>query len=404
MKQNRNSSIFEKLPAFCAALGGVLAFTIILYGLRIGSEIKDIIKLCVFAGVISMLLGLYFSILDDNVRKMPYFNTIFITDLFLAILFIMNLSRKIPDSFLLLAGLITALLFDIYFGIYVTILIIIFAGIAGGLSVSYLTYLMITGMLLCFMSPYMKRLRTIGPVMIIVLSIQIIVLIINNQFLIENNLYTNVFHEVLVSLIIITGSFLMFKLYKYCLDRPKKDLIKIKEEYTLVEIISEEFPLLKKLKETSPKTFEHALLVSKISGQAAKAAVLNELLAKAGGMYHEIGKLDQDDYLKSGIKYAEEYNLPEEVIDIVRGHNLKYSKPISPEGAVVSLAVSVLSAKEYLRRNLEETRDKEDSDLNILMKKGVEEIFQMRLNKNSLDESGLTIKQFHKLKEFFLRM
>jgi cyclic-di-AMP phosphodiesterase PgpH len=157
-----------------------------------------------------------------------------------------------------------------------------------------------------------------------------------------------------------------------------------------------------RLKEISPKIYEHAIKVSELSGQAAKAAGLNELLAKAGGMYHEIGRLDNSDYIKAGVKYAKEYDLPVEVITIINSHNLKYSKPVSPESAVVNLTISVLAAREFLRRNQEESRLREEADLNKLTRKAIEELFTMRLSKNSLDESGLTLKQFHILKNFFL--
>lgn len=406
MEQSRNNSKLKKLPVFCTVLGSILILTIILCRFRNGSEIKNIIKLCVFTGAVVLLLGLYFYTFSDNVRKMPYFNTIFITDLFLAILFILIPDKKLPHSLLLLGGVITAVLFDTYLGIFVTHILIIFAGFAGIINVNYLTYLVVLGSILCFMVPNMKKIKAIVPVLIIILSVQMILLIIGNNFELEQVFYIKVIYEVIVTIIIALSSMLLFILYKYSMYKSAKKHVKTvkSKEYTHLEILSENFPLIKKLKETSPKVYEHAQIVSEVSGQAAKAAGLNVLLAKAGGMYHEIGKLDNSDYIKDGVKYAAEYRLPEDVINIIKSHNLKYAKPASPESAVVNLAISVLSARDFFRRSKEESRQRDEADLNKLTNKAIEELFTMRLTKNSLDESGLTLKQFHSLKDFFLRL
>lgn len=406
VEQKRNSNVLKQLPVFDLVLGGVLITTIILYGLGNRSEIKDIIKLCIFAGVVTILLSLYFSILGHHVKKMPYFNTIFITDFFLVILLIMLSVHKVPYSVMLMGGLITAVFFDAYFGIFYTNITILFAGITGVINAEYLIYLIIIGTLLCLLAPYMKNIKTFVLVLIIVFSIQIMLLIVSNHFYLEEDLYIKLVHEILVSLFIIVISMLLFILYQFKLDKDYElgiNVTKI-DSHSLTEIVSEDFPLLKKLKETLPKTYDHALVVSKISAQAAKAVGLDELLAKAGGLYHEIGKLGENDYRIDGVNYALEYGLPSSVIAIINSYNLKYAKPISPEGAIVNLTISVLSAKEYLKRNLAKDKVRTGLDLDGLMHKGVEEIFQLRFVKGSLDESGLTIKQFHELKEFFLKL
>lgn len=419
MKQGRNNTTLDKLPVFCIVLGGVLSLAIILCGLGNGSEIKDIIKLCVFTGVMVILLGLYFSVFDDsvklnyhtpdfmgaNVRKMPYFNIIFITDFFLAILFIVTIDKRIPHSLLLMGGLIIAILYDRYLGMFFTNIVIIFAGIAEKIDITYLTYLIVLGTLLCLMAQNIKKISTMLPALIIIVSTQIILIILKDNFRIADNYLSKVFNEVLVVLIIVPSATILFILYEYYVTKHRIISTRAVEskEYTLTEILAEDFPLLERLRLKAPKVYGHALIVSEIAGQAALYAGLNGLLAKAGGMYHEIGKVESNDNLEDGIRYAKEYHLPREVINIIKSHNLKYAKPVSPEGAVVNLTISVLSAKDFLRRNLEEARYKEETDLKKLTNKAIEELFTMRLSKNSLDESGLTIKQFHKLKEFFLK-
>lgn len=417
--------MFKKIPVLGTVLGVVVMLAIVLCGLVNGSAIKDIIKLCLYAGVTIILLCLYFCILGQNVRKMPYFHIIFVTDFFLAILFIMTIGVKSPLSLLLIGGIIIAILFDLQLGICVTDLMIIFAGFALHLNGNEIAYLLITGTLLCFMTPFMKRTRTIGLTVIIVLSIQVIILLTNNYLIFEYFLYKKVLLELLGTLVIIPGASFFYELYKKHADsyfklvkekklaqkqedRPieengqgNKQLEKNQNE-RLFQILSNDFPLLKKFEETAPKVYEHAIKVSEICGQAAKVAGLNEPLAKAGGMYHEIGKMESGDYLQDGIRIATEHQLPKEVIEIIRTHNLKYSKPQSPEGAIVNLTISVLSAIEYLKLNLDGKQIENKENRDRIVTRAIEELFQMRLQKNSLDESGLTIKQFHNLKAFYL--
>ena len=60
---------------------------------------------------------------------------------------------------------------------------------------------------------------------------------------------------------------------------------------TLVELSDINQPLLRKLSDVCPGTFQHCMSVSNLVSDAARALGANEELVRAGALYHDIGKL-----------------------------------------------------------------------------------------------------------------
>lgn len=154
-------------------------------------------------------------------------------------------------------------------------------------------------------------------------------------------------------------------------------------------------PLLMKLSIEAPGTYHHALNVSNLSQNAAKAVGANTLLVRTSAYYHDIGKLynptkfienqsmveipsDPDDesirkqaneiiaHIEKGLEIARQNRLPEEVIDLIAEHHgttralyfyekarenklkikrtdFRYPgpKPLSRESAILMLADSI---------------------------------------------------------------
>ena len=115
-----------------------------------------------------------------------------------------------------------------------------------------------------------------------------------------------------------------------------------------MELINLNHPLLRKLILKAPGTYSHSVMTATLSEAAAEAIGANALLAKAGGLFHDIGKLknplafaeNQNNgvnihdkippeksvgILKSHVEYGEElarkYDLPQKVIDIIKQHH-----------------------------------------------------------------------------------
>ncbi len=116
---------------------------------------------------------------------------------------------------------------------------------------------------------------------------------------------------------------------------------------TLIELSNINTPLLKKLSETCPGTFQHSLQISILASNAAAAIGADVQLVRTGALYHDIGKmanpafftenqgsinphnqltLDESakiiiSHVNDGVKIAEKASIPNAVINFIRTHH-----------------------------------------------------------------------------------
>lgn len=124
-------------------------------------------------------------------------------------------------------------------------------------------------------------------------------------------------------------------------------LFRITSKARLLELASLNEPLLRRLLHEAPGTYHHSVRVSDMVEKACLAVGCNYQLAKAGALYHDIGKLKRPDYftenqegdnihdhlspdasatyiishVADGVKLAKESKLPKEVIAIIEQHH-----------------------------------------------------------------------------------
>ena len=162
---------------------------------------------------------------------------------------------------------------------------------------------------------------------------------------------------------------------------------------TSYEILCDiENDLLKQLKQYSESLYEHALHIGDLSKRAAREIGADEVLAMAGGLYHEIGKIRGKNYIEEGVNLAKEYSFPKELELIIKQHNINHDKPSFVEAAIVMLSDSVVSTIEYIGSN---------EDQKFSSNKIIENIFQLRMEKGTFDASSLSLKDYKILKEFY---
>ena len=176
---------------------------------------------------------------------------------------------------------------------------------------------------------------------------------------------------------------------------------------TLVELSNINRPLLKKLSETCPGTFQHSLQVSILASEAAAKIGADAQLVRTGALYHDIGKMwnpvfftenqtninphnqlafDQSaqiiiGHVTEGMKMAEKEGLPKAVTNFIRTHHgrgkTKYfynsyrnkypdqpvddklftypgPNPFTKETAILMMADSVEAASRSLKEHTEE--------------------------------------------------
>ena len=122
----------------------------------------------------------------------------------------------------------------------------------------------------------------------------------------------------------------------------------------------------------------------------------NEVKAAWYKMTSLIGRImGVSNYIDAGVKLAEEYDFPKELTDIIRQHSMRHEKPKSLEAAIVLFTDCIVSTNDYL----EKSGQKEG----VSTQKLVEGIFQNRLSKGTLSESGLSQQQIDKLRHFYIK-
>src|SRR5690606_7304825 len=120
-------------------------------------------------------------------------------------------------------------------------------------------------------------------------------------------------------------------------------------DISLLEMSDPSHPLLQELVRRAPGTYNHSISVASIAESAAEAIAANGLLVRVGAYFHDIGKMLKPQYfienvqaggesrhthlapamstliiighVKDGVDLAEQYNLPQQLIDFIEQHH-----------------------------------------------------------------------------------
>ncbi len=213
---------------------------------------------------------------------------------------------------------------------------------------------------------------------------------------------------------------------------------------TLMELSDTNQPLLRKLAEVAPGTFQHSLQVANLAEDAVFQVGGNPLLVRAGALYHDIGKMDEPlyyienqtssinphdnlefeqsariiiDHVRKGVDMAKKNKLPEAIIEFIRSHHgtttvqyfyrsylrkypeadvdvRKFSypgpRPGSRETAIVMMADSVEAASRSLKEITENTLDKL-----------VDSIIGNQMTEEQYNDAQITFKEITTIREVF---
>lgn len=222
-----------------------------------------------------------------------------------------------------------------------------------------------------------------------------------------------------------------------------ESVFKVTTSMTLKELNDASHPLLRRLAQEAPGTYQHSLRLADLSEAAANAIGANGLMCRVGAMYHDVGKINKPAYfvenqaegpnrherlspamslliivghVKDGIEMAREYNLPVSLRHFIESHHgttlveyfyhaarqqsdekntpaptefeFRYPgpKPRTREAAILMLGDAVESAARTLR---EPTA--------VRLEQLVHAIAQKRLMDGQFDESSLTLQELHQI-------
>lgn len=207
----------------------------------------------------------------------------------------------------------------------------------------------------------------------------------------------------------------------------------------LFELSDPNSPLLRRLFEEAPGTYQHSVSVANLASHAASAIGCNSLLTRVGSYYHDVGKIEDPlsytenssgsnildkmdikealrkikDHVSNGIKIANQYKLPSEIKQFILEHHgttkisflyekankdgsskiddtlYRYDgpKPETKETAIVMLADSIEASVRSLK-------DKNATKIEEL----VDMIMKNRLSDGQFDNSPLTLKELSEIR------
>ncbi len=219
-------------------------------------------------------------------------------------------------------------------------------------------------------------------------------------------------------------------------------VFRITTNFTLIELLDRNHPLLKRMAMEAPGTFHHSMLVAELAREAAEVVGGNPLLAQVGAYYHDIGKMQMPEYfienqtgknrhdnltpnmsclilgahVRDGIQMAREAGLPHDIIDFIPEHHgtnlmsffyhkaqdrdphvessdFRYPgpRPHRKETAILMLADSV----EATARSLE---DPTPGRIRTVVK----QIIDKRVEDGQLDGSSLTLSDLARVRDSFI--
>ena len=212
-------------------------------------------------------------------------------------------------------------------------------------------------------------------------------------------------------------------------------------------LLTDNHPLLERLKREAPGTFFHSMMVATLAEDAAKAIGGNAIRAKCGALYHDIGKLSKPqyftennlendnqhtdlnpqvssiiirDHVNEGLALARKYKLNRVIRNAIEQHHGNdlvhyfYNRAISSENKNGShfdegqfryqgelpkekemVIISLADACEAAVRSLEKPSVQK---IEIM----VDEIFKKRFRDNQLNRAQMTLDELHKVRESFV--
>lgn len=217
--------------------------------------------------------------------------------------------------------------------------------------------------------------------------------------------------------------------------------------FRLAELTDANQPLLRRLEENAPGTYQHSLAVANMAEAGAKAIYADANMVRAGALYHDIGKMVRPKYfienqlgatnphdnmapedsrarvlahVTDGIALAQKYSLPKAIQDFIPMHQgttlmayfyhkacTKYGadkvdpnfyrypgpKPNTKETAIVMLA----DVSEAVTHSMRDPSQEE-------VEAALEKVFQNRWDDGQFSDSGLSYEELQKVKAGFARV
>mgnify|MGYP006282390915 CR=1 FL=1 len=332
---NKTYQILESLKrAYEQRLGGDYQYSIILLGQII----------FVFAAIFVLYLFLYhfrFEILQDSLK------TVFILLLVILMVSVSSITVKIrPEALYIIPFAILPIIirsfYDARLALFIHIIAIMLIGSFVPSSFEFVFLNFIAGIVAIFsLTSLSRRGKLFLSAAMVVLSYIFVYfgLSITQEGNIEGVDWVNVGYFGINGALVLASYPLIFIFEK---------TFGFLSDVTLMELSDTNQPLLRRLSEQAPGTFQHSLQVASLAEAAAYQTGSNTLLVRTGALYHDIGKMENPFYfienqntdfnphqqlsfresakliinhVKKGVEYAYKFKLPGPIVDFIRTHH-----------------------------------------------------------------------------------
>ena len=221
--------------------------------------------------------------------------------------------------------------------------------------------------------------------------------------------------------------------------------------FRLYELAYGESPILARLSQAAPGTYSHSMAVADLAEVGARAIGANPLLARVGGLYHDIGKIEHPEYfvenqgggankhdeispslsvaiikshVKIGAERGREAGLPLEIVKTIANHHGNdiiqyfYHEAMKLQAASSDESRETVKASDYSYNA--EIPDFRECGIVMLADsieaasrtvtpnaskyaKLIDSIFMGKIERGQLDNSGLTLNDIKTLSETFVK-
>lgn len=373
-------------------------------------DIVDLIKTGILTFILTSII-VFFIRMQLDILKIKYAKTIIFLSYIISILLIMIPNNPDLYSFWMIGGLLSAMLIDSKLGLLICFNMTFILGLTYSLGPGTIIHFLVMGVLFSLLARHIKDKTTVISASIILLSTDITLSFLINNFIFETDTSFNYMASFFSVLAVLVTAFFLSCLYRWntktsenkdmTLYEVVEDMIeekideKIQDTSTSYQVLlSDDNELRLRMKEFSQSLYDHCNLIGQLSARAAREIGADEDLARAGGYYHEVGKINGKNYIEEGLEIADQYNFPQKLKDILRQHNIKYDKPTFVESAIVMISDNVVSTIEYIEKS---------GDQKFTKSKIIDNIFKMRLDKGTFDQAVLSLNDYKLLIDFYKR-
>lgn len=202
-------------------------------------------------------------------------------------------------------------------------------------------------------------------------------------------------HEPDVRIVAFTGFGSLLTIAVLALMPKLRQRESISEEISLDTIMDERFHLRKDIERYSTVDFNHALRTSTVAAHLAAGIGADEKLARAGGFYYRIGKLEGDPFIENGVRIAQHHCFPERLVKILEEYNGEQRLPTSIESAIVQIADMIVTKFDLLDKDTFSSTWNRD----IVIYQSMNEMSA----KGLYDNSGLSMNRFLTIRELLVK-